>query len=208
MGFFAGLDLGQSMDYSALVIVERQQPPKDDLVLGSKRPPARYAVRAIQRWPLGTAYPVIVQELTDRLSQSPLVDNTKLLVDFTGCGRPVVDMLKQAHLRPTPISIHGGDRVSHEGMDYRVPKRDLVGTVAVLLQQQRLQIAETLPLTPVLTHELLNFKVQIDPSTAHDSYSAWRERDHDDLVLALALALWWGEFRGEMRAGVWPLYGY
>jgi hypothetical protein len=58
-------------------------------------------------------------------------------------------------------------------MDFRVPKRDLVGSVAVLLQQHRLQIAEHLPLQPLLTHVLLNFKVLIDPSTARDSYSVW-----------------------------------
>ena len=78
-------------------------------------------------------------------------------------------------------------------MNWRVPKRDLVGAVQVPLQQQRLQFAEALPLTSVLTQELLTFKVTIDPATAHDSYAAWRERDHDDLVLALALAVWWGE---------------
>ena len=27
----------------------------------------------------------------------------------------------------------------------------------------------------------------------HDTYAAWREGQHDDLVLALALALWSGE---------------
>jgi hypothetical protein len=58
-------------------------------------------------------------------------------------------------------------------MDFRVPKRDLVGSVAVLLQQHRLQIAEHLPLQPLLTHVLLNFKVLIDPSAARDSYSVW-----------------------------------
>jgi hypothetical protein len=205
MGFIAGLDLGQAHDYSALVIVERQQPPREELVRGSKPPPAQYAVRFIKRWELGTPYPVMVRELEDLLTQWPLVDNTKLLVDYTGVGRPLVDLLKQASLRPVAVSIHGGDRVSQDGMDYRVPKRDLVGVVAVLLQQQRLQIAESLPQTPILTQELLNFKVRIDPNTSHDSYSAWREKDHDDLVLALALAVWWGEFRGERRAGVWAI---
>jgi hypothetical protein len=39
----------------------------------------------------------------------------------------------------------------------------------------------------------MNFKVKIDPVTAHDSYSAWREQDHDDMVLAVALAAWYGE---------------
>jgi len=31
------------------------------------------------------------------------------------------------------------------------------------------------------------------PQTAHDAYSAWREGQHDDVVLARALACWWGE---------------
>jgi hypothetical protein len=37
----------------------------------------------------------------------------------------------------------------------------------------------------VLVQELLNFRVKIDPLTAHDSYGCWREGGHDDLVLAL-----------------------
>jgi hypothetical protein len=35
--------------------------------------------------------------------------------------------------------------------------------------------------------------VKINISTAHDSYEAWREGDHDDLVLSVALACWAGE---------------
>jgi hypothetical protein len=52
---------------------------------------------------------------------------------------------------------------------------------------------------PVLMKKLLNFKVKIDPKTAHDSYSVWRENPHDDLVFAVALAYWLGENR--RRAG-------
>ncbi len=49
-----------------------------------------------------------------------------------------------------------------------------------------------------LTRELLAFQVKISAETAHDSYGAWREGAHDDLVLAVALALWAGE-RQEVR---------
>jgi hypothetical protein len=200
--YVVGLDLGQAQDYSALVVVDRQQPPSHGAVLGHKAPPAKYAVRFIKRWQLGTPYPVIVTEVAELLTHPPLVEGSRLLIDQTGCGRPVLDMFKKDGLRPIGISIHGGDRVSQDGLDYRVPKRDLVGVVAVLLQQARLQIAQSLPETPILLHELLNFKVKIDPNTAHDSYAAWREQDHDDLVLALALACWWGECRGDRRVRV------
>jgi hypothetical protein len=37
------------------------------------------------------------------------------------------------------------------------------------------------------------FKVKININTGNESFEAWRERDHDDLVLAVALACWFGE---------------
>lgn len=74
-----------------------------------------------------------------------------------------------------------------------MPKRDLVSTLQVLFQSGRLKVAGGLKLAPVLVEELLNFKVKINVKTAHDSYEAWREGIHDDLVLAVALACWYGE---------------
>ncbi len=50
-----------------------------------------------------------------------------------------------------------------------------------------------LPLAEVLKDELLNFRVKINEATGHDSYEAWREKDHDDIVLATALACWYPE---------------
>jgi hypothetical protein len=114
-------------------------------------------------------------------------------VDQTGVGAPVVDLFEQAGLKPVGVLIHGGDKASHEGDSWRVPKRDLVGVLQVLLQTGRLKVASKLKLGPVLSQEMLNFRVKIDPATAHDSYSAWREEDHDDLVLSVALAAWYGE---------------
>jgi hypothetical protein len=37
--------------------------------------------------------------------------------------------------------------------------------------------------------------MRIDLTTGHDSYGQWREGQHDDLVLAVALAAWWAETR-------------
>lgn len=49
---------------------------------------------------------------------------------------------------------------------------------------------KSITLSDVLVRELQNFRVKINLETAHDSYAAWREGDHDDLVLAVCLALW------------------
>ena len=61
------------------------------------------------------------------------------------------------------------------------------------MQIGQLKIAEGMRLAATLRKELLNFKVKINIATAHDSYEAWREGDHDDLVLAVAMACWCGE---------------
>jgi len=68
----------------------------------------------------------------------------------------------------------------------------LASTLAVLLQAARLNVAPALPDAVLLRQELLNFRVKIS-AAAHDTYGAWREGQHDDLVLATALACWWSE---------------
>jgi len=182
--FLIGLDLGQSQDYTAIAIIEKLEG-------------AIYHVRKLERT-RGTPYPDVVHRVQEILQKLP---GAALVVDATGVGAPVVDTFRQAGLKPIAIYIHGGDKITHEGATYRVPKRDLVGVLQVLLQNQRLKIAPG-PLSDTLASELLNFRVKIDPATAHDSYSAWREQDHDDLVLAVALAAWWSEQMPEF-ASLW-----
>jgi hypothetical protein len=58
---------------------------------------------------------------------------------------------------------------------------------------RRLRVAAALPDVKVLLREFDAFSVKINPETSNESFEAWRERDHDDLVLAVALAAWGGE---------------
>jgi hypothetical protein len=184
--FFLGLDLGQAQDFTALAVAERKE-------YKFTEPRAQCHIRHLQRFKLGTAYPDIVQQVKRMYEQPPLCGQSALVVDATGVGRPVVDLFRKAGLRPVAITITGGQAVSVGYGGYRVPKRDLVVNLAVMLQTGRLKIAGQLPEAQTLINELLNFKVKIDPRTAHDSYEAWREGVHDDLVLAVAMAVWYAE---------------
>lgn len=181
--YYVGLDLGQVQDFSALVVAEKTQ-----------LSPPTFAVPSIHRYPLRTPYTQIVEEVRAALAAPPLVGKTALLVDGTGVGKAVVDIFRGASLAAPlyTVTITGGEHASREGDDFRVPKRDLAGVVAVLFEQARIKIAEKLPLADVFKRELKEFSVKINPKTAHDAYEAWRENAHDDLVLAAALALWGG----------------
>lgn len=220
--YLLGVDLGQAQDYTAITVLEREQVdtgkrrdrpdlmnmsisyswgiPRTKSIPMPSEPVIQnfYAARHLERLPIGTPYPAQVarvKALYDHL-KAETKTTPHLVVDQTGVGRPVVDMLRAAELRPVAIFITGGDAVSREGRDYRVPKRDLVSVVQVLLQSERLKIASSLKEAATLTAELLAFKVSISLK-GHDSYGndvgPWRENPHDDLVLAVALAAWYGE---------------
>ena len=170
-----GVDLGQTADYTAITILE-------------EREESSYDVRYLERL-RNTPYPQIVRRLDHLVKRLP--EKPSMAVDATGVGRPVIDMIRDAHLPASiyPITLTGGDAVTQDGMERHVPKRDVASTIAVLLQTGRLRIARGLKESETLLQELLNFRVKISLS-GHDSYEAWREKEHDDLVLAVGLAAW------------------
>jgi hypothetical protein len=120
-----------------------------------------------------------------------------ILIDLPPVNRRA-DMFHRLPCRVQPVTITGGESVTEADGYLQVPKRELVGAVQVLLQTGRLKIARELPEAALLTSELLNFQVKIT-ETGHDSYGAWREGQHDDLVLALALAVWYPEHHAASR---------
>ena len=178
-----GLDLGQSADYSALAILE-----------STAGPSPRHAVTHLHCWPLGTRYTQVVDDVR-KLCSAPPLSSPALVVDGTGVGAAVCDLFHQADLpgRVLPVVITAGNRASaDESGRLLVPKKELVSVLQVLLQSRRLVIARGLPLAETLGRELANFRVKVSAS-GNEGFEAWRERDHDDIVLAVGLAAWVAE---------------
>lgn len=202
MEYFVGLDLGQVRDHTAVAVVTPDDLYKEALALNAERRRRRYPDRDLvephdpiyevvhlERLPLGTRYPDVVDHIDALLATPPLRGNAELAVDATGVGAAVVDMLLKASLSFKRVVITAGESETRDGDTHRVPKRNLVATPQVLLQGRRLKIASDLPDAETLTEELLNFRHEVTRS-ANEVYGAWREGDHDDLVLAVALAVW------------------
>jgi hypothetical protein len=174
--------------------------PPDEKPARVPSPPAvgHYAVRRITRWPLGTSYTEIAAQVTALVLRPPL-PGCRLVVDATGVGTAVVEILRRAlaeakasvSLMPVLITAGHGKGGLERGT-WSVPKKELVSVLQSLLQGQRLKFAR-LPERDMLVKELQTFKVKVSAATGHESFEAWRERDHDDMVLALALACWAGE---------------
>ena len=148
----------------------------------------------LKRFPLGTPYPVIVAAVVELL-RTPLLYGSLLIVDHTGVGqkvfRTVRDELSKFCVRGITVTAgHSAASDGHGG--WIVSRTDLVGAMQILLQERRLKIAPTLPLAPTLAGELHQFLVRAI-SLAADASLEWRERPHDDLVLAVAIAVWLAE---------------
>ncbi len=127
------------------------------------------------------------------IARLPDHERLKIVVDRTGVGRPVVDLMREKQLPIIPVTITTGTSVTGGTLaGYNVPKRDLVSNLAILLQADRLKISNALPGAAQLVEELQNFKMKITLA-GNETYEAWRESDHDDLVLATAMACWYGE---------------
>lgn len=191
--FICGLDLGQVSDPTALCVLQKQMIQRDGKEV------RHYGVRHLQRW-LGTDYPSIAEALRPMLAQ---LYEPMLVVDATGVGNAVVDILRKAQLPIrwlVPIVITAGHQVTKASKGgWNVPKRELVSVTQSALQGKRLDIAPSLKDAHTLRRELQNFKYKINLN-ASESFEAWREGDHDDLCLAACMAVWHGEYNDRKLA--------
>jgi hypothetical protein len=193
MRYFAGLDLGTAGEYTALAVLERPLLRADD-PSGPRRPP--YGLRHLHRFPVGTPYPEIIDNVVGLLGTPPL-PGTDLVVDQTGVGRPAIALLEDGLRNRVTCSLWRvtmimGPAAIRGPTSFHIPKTELVGTLQVLLQTRRLRIARGLPDAELLVHELENFKMKVVLSR-EETMEAWREGPQDDLIFAAGLAAWVGE---------------
>jgi hypothetical protein len=140
-------------------------------------------VHGIVRIPLGTPYPRVVEIIKDVVRSPQLRNRCALVVDASGVGEPVVDMLRHADLgcAMTAVTITGGR--SNRGYSY-VAKHNLMTGLLLALENGRLKIARRMKDVGALVNEFLSVRVHDNGSMSADGAS------HDDLVMAIALACW------------------
>lgn len=189
--FYIGLDVGQRRDHSAIVVVERVE------VRRAYLPPAfaRVEVRYAERVPLGTSFAGVVARVGEMVRHPAVAGECQLTVDGTGVGAPVVEMLRSARLgcEISEVTITGGERAHRYrdmgGTAWSVPKQDLLMSVQVLLEREELKIARDLKEAGTLVKELMDVRAK-QGARGRVRMGADGHGEHDDLVIALALACW------------------
>jgi hypothetical protein len=159
-----------------------------------------FQVGHLERVPLGTPYPAIVAHVGRLLGK---LHDPELVIDYTGVGRPVFDLFTYAGISPVGVLITGGAVETRYGAICGVPKLTLVSRLQALLHEGRLKIQKELSEAETLVRELQDFQVEFTPA-GHLTFNA-RAGKHDDLVLALAIAIWRAYGGGILSWGLFEL---
>ena len=184
--YIVGVDLGQAADPTAVCVLQSysvREDPVEPIIY-------RYDVRHLQRLPLGLSYPAVVSDVGMLLQREPLRGQAELVIDETGVGRAVGDIFEQKGLKPVRVTITAGsDEGSMSGSKrYTVAKSYLVSNLDAKLHTGELRFAKELSEASAMESELKDFRRHVSEA-GRTSFEA-RSGKHDDLVLAVAIALW------------------
>ena len=213
LGVQIGVDIGQRVDFTAIVVAE---------VYTADAPPpvgreTHYRVQDIRRLDLGIDYVAIARYLVallcslrdwevekrkhdyevrlERWDRRAVRWPVDLYVDGTGVGKPVVDMLRTAltHDPRTARALLHDIRITHS--DRYDPSTDpamlgkayLVSNMQRLFQQGLIEIPRSSPEVEQMVTELKAYEIRLSDNGT-DTYGVFGTATHDDLATALGLA--------------------
>ncbi len=183
------LSLGTVAEPSGLVVVK----PWSSLYPPDGRAPAagvgtQFDVIEIDRFPVGRPLPVIVNRVSEIASDRRLNQRAIILLDISSVGAAPLRAFQSRGMYPAAIDLTNAAAEGYVNDAQRAPLRDVIGTAQVVLQTARLTVAKGLDLAETLVSDLQAFNPK--PIARNLDLRGGRNAD---LVLALAVALWWGD---------------
>ena len=154
-------------------------------------------MRFLERVPLGTPYP----DVATRAPNEAIASRCTLVMDATGVGAPVLDLLRRADLGCgiEPVILTGGERESHAGGVWHVPKHDLVSGLQTMLEKREIEIPAKYGPALLLGKELANMGTRVGE---RGRFRIGRlNEEHDDLVIACALGCWRARWKAQSMWG-------
>jgi hypothetical protein len=190
MTIIIALDPAQLRDWSALAVVDMQYKPKakrfeyDLIAMGRKQ---------------GLPYDQIVDWVIRTLKRPEFnrAQPPEFLLDATGVGVAVRDMLKAKGVRSKAVTITSGEALTRTGPELHLGKARLIGKFLGAFDAGKVHVNPNMPIWPQVEHEMLSFRAEM---SAQGRVKLEAEPgENDDMLFALAMAVWYGEeiLRGD-----------
>lgn len=214
--FICTVDLAKKRDYTTIQIY-RDTPEVRHYPIESGRSPQviNWMDLTYQARMQGVRYTEQSKMIRELLKRTNLLNNTQLIVDGTGVGEAVVDIMREDGLMPLPIVSTGGTNVNPVYADFgkvfggsstqlrgaqvlkemTVPKDDMVHAGMIVLEQGRLRIAENLKHVDDFRKQMARFKGKFNDKSGRTKYENDDDTTHDDFVVTFLLASWWMTYK-------------
>src|SRR5215469_3857724 len=173
------------------------------MITSSFLPSERYVCRVglLERLALHTPYPAIAARISAIVRRLPR-GQTTVIIDRTG-AHAAYDMLVEKGLSPLGLTISGGDSVHWDGRCVTVPKMRLLTGLLSICYRGELEISQRLRDYVEFRRQLQNIGTMVTDSGTGETWRA--RRGHDDLVIAVSMAVWYLENPGP-NMGLWEYY--
>ena len=193
-----GVDLGKRHDYSAIAVIDKEyEKDRWDAVLYCDTYREVLTLRHLEKVELRTAYPRVVERVKEVARRASDLGRVTVVVDATGVGDPVVDLMKESRLAGDlmAVKITAGEQTVKVRGEWHVPKSELMVGLQMMVARGRLAVARELELREELMGELLGIGPELKAVGS----------GHDDLAVAVALACWPLRVRGTIGERSDPL---
>ena len=177
-----GLDLGFSVDHSALCAVEAIDGGDD---IGRV-----YAVRRLERWPLRTEYIDVIERTVEIYKRLRTKGHTCVILCDIGGARGVWEMLRDKGVNAYAVNLIGSGTTRLHGSQLTIVKSDMASTLSILSNpnKPRLRVPKMAKYARELKTELRQYEIHVSASGSA-TFGAFANKSHDDLVSALGYSL-------------------
>ena len=185
MTIIISLDPAQLRDWSALCVVDMQYRPEEkrfgyDLIGMNRKQGLRYDL--IVDWVAG---------VLRRPEFSPDGKPPEFILDATGVGVAVRDMFAAKGVRLKAVTITVGEAYNRTGSLISIGKARLIGSFLGAFDAGKVRVNPNMPIWPALEREMLSFRAEMS-AQGRAKFEA-EQGEHDDMLFALAMAVWYGE---------------
>jgi len=203
-----GVDVGKEVDPTAICVIEKcngvidhgsdyERHTNQTEALGLQKKAERWRVVHMERIPLKTKYGEVIRHIagllaTPQLQADPDENRSagELVIDAGGAGG-VAEMFIDNGLKPISVIIRGGLDTNWKGRNrFTVAKEELIGLLDARLNHDRFPLTFSTQLSEAeaFKAEIADFRRNVS-GAGRMQYEA-RQGRHDDMILSVALAVW------------------